>query len=211
MKVIDISIEVNENMPVWPGDDRPKYTLLREIGDESPCTVHAYFAGLHTGTHIDAPNHFIKGGKKLNEMDLELLIGRCYVIECKCPTGKIEKEELEGRIPDDIIRLLIKTPNSKNGYNREFNYEFCGLSEDAAKYLADTGIKVVGVDYLSIGPYGVESTPSHRAFLKNNDAFAIEGIYLNDVDEGEYELYCLPVKLSDVEGAPARAILIDRR
>ena len=162
---------------------------------------------VHVGTHIDAPWHFIPGGKTVEELDLNKLVGNAYVVGFPGVT-EISREMLEKtHIPDDISRLLLKTDNSKQWTegNRKFKPDFVAITPDAAEWLVENDFVLVGIDYLSIQKFG-DTSLTHEALLEA-EIIIVEGLNLAHVDEGTYELYCLPLKLADADGAPARALL----
>ena len=162
---------------------------------------------VHVGTHIDAPWHFIPGGKTVEELDLNKLVGNAYVVGFPGVT-EISREMLEKtHIPDDISRLLLKTDNSKQWTegNNEFKTDFVAITPDAAEWLVENDFVLVGIDYLSIQKFG-DTSLTHEVLLEA-EIIIVEGLNLAHVDEGIYELYCLPLKLADSDGAPARALL----
>jgi arylformamidase len=162
----------------------------------------------HTGTHVDAPHHFLNNGKTVDNLSLDLLIGRAYVLYLPDINMITASILMDAEIPPRTRRLLFKTRNSDywaNG-NKEFQTDFVGLSVDAAELLVDRNVKLVGIDYLSIAPYKM-STPVHTILL-NAGMVVIEGLDLSQVSQGRYTLHCLPLKLGGADGAPTRAILV---
>lgn len=211
MQIYDISVEINPSLPIWPGD--PPYDLERisKIEDGANANVSRVTMGVHTGTHIDAPFHFLPQGDTVETIALEKLVGPAWVALVPEDVGVIGSDVLARlHVPEDITRLLLKTRNSC--FWREpdpvFHTDFVGVSEDGAEYLVARGIQLVGIDYLSIAPYK-QSRPTHEVLLKSG-AVIIEGLDLSAVAEGPYELCCLPLRLAGSDGGPARAILIDR-
>jgi arylformamidase len=208
MRIYDITLTLSDEIPTWPGD--PKFSMERfdkiEAGDNTNTTRFEMSA--HTGTHVDAPYHFINHGKGVDQLSLKVLTGRVYVLHLPnidvVTAADLEKAD----IPPRTRRLLIRTRNSeywaKGG--REFQTDFVGLTADAADYLVKRGVKLVGVDYLSVAPYK-QSRPTHEILLRAN-VIIVEGLNLAEVAQGRYMLYCLPLKLKGADGAPARAILI---
>lgn len=162
---------------------------------------------VHVGTHIDAPWHFIPGGKTVEELELSKLMGNAYVASFP-GVPEISREMLEAaHIPDDIPRLLLKTDNSKQwteGQNK-FKTDYVAITPDAAGWLVENDFVLVGIDYLSIQKFG-DSSLTHEILL-DAEVVIVEGLNLAHVDEGAYELYCLPLKLVGSDGAPARALL----
>jgi len=164
--------------------------------------------GVHTGTHVDAPFHFLQDGTTVDKLNLSLLTGRAYVLhlpDVEVITAAVLEE---AQIPPRTRRVLFKTRNSDLWVNEgpDFHTDFVGLSEDGAEYLVRRGVKLVGVDYLSIAPYK-NSRPTHEKLLEAG-VVIVEGLDLSEVSQGRYTIYCLPLKLANSDGAPARAILI---
>jgi arylformamidase len=209
MKIYDITIPINPCMPVWPGDSGVKIKQIRKIEEGANANVSHLSLGAHTGTHVDAPYHFIQGGATLDQVTLESFIGEVEVLvipDANLITAAVLDQVI---IPPDTRRLLFKTRNSQiwaRGENR-FQEDFVALSPDAAQSLVDRGIQLVGIDYLSIAPFK-DSNPTHKVLLGAGIA-VLEGLNLADVPAGRYILYCLPLRIIGVDGAPARAILVD--
>jgi len=208
MKIYDISVPIHPQMPVWPGDPGVKIEQASSIEAGDNANVSRLSFGAHTGTHVDAPYHFVQDGVTLGRVPLDVFVGQAEVIEIlDVPLITAADLKKAGTHPQ-TSRLLIKTVNSeiwKRGENR-FQEDFVALSQDAAQYLVDRGIQLVGIDYLSIAPFK-QSRPTHEIFLGAGVAI-LEGINLVDVPPGRYHLTCLPLKL-DIDGAPSRAILTE--
>ena len=209
MKVYDISLPISSELVSWPGDPSPKVIKVLSINEGDACNVTKLEMGVHTGTHIDSPNHFIEDGITTDSMQLEVLMGKCLVIEITSKSN-IQVSDLYDFEIGKYERLLLKTKNSVHWENdsKKFDKNFIALSLEAAEYLVKSGIKLIGIDYLSIEAYGVREHKVHHHLL-NNQIAILEGLNLSKVDEGEYELICLPLKLVDCDGAPVRAILKD--
>ncbi|NMG59562.1 cyclase family protein [Geitlerinema sp. P-1104] len=205
-KLIDISVTLKSQMPVWPGS--PGFKLIPEwrVEDGMPANVSSMNTDLHIGTHVDAPWHFIQGGKTVEHIDLNVLVGETYVVEF-AGVDKITASDLDrSMIPDNVKRLLIKTKNSHLWQNPVFYEEYVALTADAAKWLIErSDIKLVGIDYLSIQRYN-DSSLTHEILL-GAEVVVIEGLNLVEVSSGMYHLTCLPLKIQGADGAPARAIL----
>ncbi|MGK7949062.1 MAG: cyclase family protein [Xenococcaceae cyanobacterium] len=170
------------------------------------CNVSKLTLGTHTGTHVDGINHFIKGGMGVDKMPLDATIGKARVIEIKDPK-QITVAEIEPHNIKAGKRILFKTRNSTHALNfPDFVEDFVHISTDAAHYLAEKKVRTVGVDYLSVGGYQGNVIEVHHALL-GSGIWAIEGLNLSQVEPGEYELICLPIKLKDGDGGLARAIL----
>ena len=209
MKVYDISLPISSELVSWPGDPSPKLIKVLSINEGDACNVTKLEMGVHTGTHIDSPNHFIEGGITTDSMQLEVLMGKCLVIEITSKSN-VQVSDLCDFAIGKYERLLLKTKNSVHWENdsKKFDKNFIALSLEAAEYLVKSGIKLIGIDYLSIEAYGVSEHKVHHHLL-NNQIAILEGLNLSKVDSGEYELICLPLKLVDCDGAPVRAILKD--
>ncbi len=211
MKLHDISLTISPKLPVWPGDPQARLERVRKIEDGANSNVSELQLRVHTGTHVDAPVHFLNDSKEgVDDLPLKTLVGFCCVVEIPSDVDVITQETLEKvYIPQGNQRILFKTRNSgywKQGLS-DFQEKFVGIDASAAQHLVDMGYKLVGIDYLSIAPYK-NSRPTHEVFLKNG-IIVIEGLDLSEVSEGYYTLFCLPLKLAGSDGAPARVILID--
>jgi len=203
---IDVTIPIRPGMPVFPGDPPVRIELAQAIAGGASCNVTRLDMGAHTGTHVDAPVHFIEGAPGADAVPLEALIGPAWVVDCTRVTAEIDERALDGLdIPDGESRLLFKTPNSALWDRDGFSDAFIGLTDGAARALAARGIALVGADYLSIAPHG-KAAPTHYAFLKAG-VVIVEGLVLRDVDPGPYDLVCLPLRIVGCDGAPARALL----
>jgi len=193
-------------MPTWPSDPGVKIRLAMSMARGDGVNVSALAMGAHTGTHFDAPFHFVQSGKTVDQLDPEALIGSCRVFEI--PTeDEIDVTHLRGLPLKGVTRALFKTANSKLWATRDDFYEhFVYLTPMAAKFLVSMGIKLVGVDYLSVEGYHAQGAPAHLALL-GAGVIILEGLNLADVPAGDYELIALPLKIVGADGAPARAIL----
>ena len=210
MRYYDITHTLNGEVPIWPGDPLFSLEQIQTIGCGSDSNLHQLSMGVHTGTHVDAPYHFLSNGKRLGEMDLSYFIGDCLVLDCPCSNGTVEVEDLMGNIPSGTQRLLLKTPNSHRPYHGPFHTSFCGVSPDAARYIVSQGIRCLGIDYNSVGPFGPDCSRTHRILLETNSMVILEALNLQSIRPGMYTLFCLPLKLDQAEGAPARVLLLDR-
>ena len=204
----DISVALDGDLPTWPGSPGVHTQLRSSIGDGQDANVTQLSIDVHTGTHIDAPRHFIDHGKTVEELGLDPFIGSALVLDTG-PAREITASVLGAAIiPDDTERLLLRTANSSvpGLYAAPFDEDYAALTLDGAEWLAAKGVRLVGIDYLSIQRY-TESPDVHRVLLGAGIAI-LEGLWLAAVAPGAYELVCLPTRLVDVEGAPARAILL---
>lgn len=205
-KIYDITHYIKDDMPVYPNNAPVSIMPFAKISEGASSNLSDVSFGTHTGTHMDAPLHVFDGRKKLEEIPLETLIGKCRVVDAsyRGPGSLIEIEDL-GDVKEGE-RILVKTSNSQRGIG-EFYEDFVALSGDAADFLAEKGIALFGIDYLSIKQRGSNDNRAHTSLL-SKDVPIIEGLNLKDIEAGEYELFCLPLKLKDVEGGPVRAILM---
>jgi len=206
---IDISVPVRNGMAQWPGD--PPFHMERafdlEKGDAA--TVSHMTMCVHTGTHMDAPLHFIRNAPGIDTMPLDATIGPARVIQIK-DVKSITRKELEEHSIRYGERILFRTRNSAQSWNSdEFDENFVYIAPDGAHYLAKCGVRTIGVDYLSVGSFRNDGDETHEILL-GAGIWVIEGLNLRNVEPGEYELVCLPLKLADAEGAPARAVLRKR-
>ncbi len=208
MRTYDITLTITPEMIVWPGDPQVDMKRLSSISAGDNANVTQISMSCHTGTHVDAPDHFMNNGKTVELLTLDLLLGRAYVLHLP-NVNLITASVLMGAdIPPRTRRLLFKTRNSDfwASGNKEFQADFVALSVDAAEWLVDRNVKVVGIDYLSIAPFK-QGKPVHTILLEAG-VVVIEGLDLSKVSQGRYTLTCLPLKLGGAEGAPTRAILV---
>ena len=211
MKIFDISLTLSPALPVWPGDAPFELEQVESIDDGADANVSRLSTSVHLGTHVDAPHHFLNDGRTIENLPLDVLTGPCYVTQLPDGIEAITAEALEGMsLPSKSVRILFGTSNSRLWARgeTEFREDFVAISEDGAKWLVERGVQLVGVDYLSVAPY-TDSVPTHKILLQAG-VVAVEGLDLSAVPRGFYELYCLPLKLQGSDGAPARAILIQR-
>lgn len=209
MRIYDISLPISATLPTWPGDPPLELELVESMEQGAHANVSKINTSVHIGTHVDAPHHFLNDGRTVDKLPLDLLTGPCYVAQLPDDMDAITAEVLEGiPLAEGTTRLLFGTRNSHLWARNEtaFQEDYVAITEDGAEWLVAHGIKLVGVDYLSVAPYG-DSVPTHTALLKEG-VIIIEGLNLSEVLRGFYQLYCLPLKLAGAEGAPARAILI---
>jgi arylformamidase len=205
---IDITLPFSVELPLWPGDPAPTMDYMKCISGGYRCNVTRLDTGVHFGTHLDAPCHFIDGSKGVDELDLDILVGKCSVIEIK-EIQKITPEHLEAcQIGPGTERLLIKTLNSEfwNEPKHQFRTDYAAITADAARWLVDFGIKLVGIDYLSIQLFEDKISTTHLVLLEA-EVIIVEGLDLRCVQPGNYNLTCLPMKLAGADGAPVRALL----
>jgi arylformamidase len=203
----DISVGVSEDTPVWPGDPPVVLKRVAKIKDGANANVSHFSASVHIGTHIDAPVHFLDDGEGIEALPLNILIGRAYVIDLSKATV-LDAETLEkAGIPPRTKRLLLKTRNSDFWARGEtkFQTDFVGVNKSGSEWLVRKGVQLVGVDYLSVAPFKQSKEP-HQILL-GAGIVILEGLNLDEVSQGRYNLCSLPIKLIGSDGAPARAIL----
>lgn len=195
-------------MPVWPGDDQVVLKRRTKIEEGAHANVSFLSLSVHTGTHVDAPYHFIENGTKVDEMPLDVLVGSAQVVEIPDSVSVINADVVSGaNIQSGTQRILFKTRNSHywDLKNEEFQTEFVGIDLSGSQELVKRGVRLVGIDYLSASPFKV-SKPTHDVLLESS-MIIIEGLDLRNIVPGFYDLYCLPLKLLGSDGAPARVIL----
>jgi arylformamidase len=203
---IDISVPLHSGMVHWPDNPPVQIGRMLDMEHGDVANVSKIAMGSHTGTHMDAPLHFIRTGKGLNEMPLTAAIGRARVIEVRDPES-VKPGELQPHGISPGERILFKTQNSVRRWpSRAFIEDFVYVSQEAARYLAVQEVQTVGIDYLSVGGFVKDGVETHQALLEAG-IWIIEGLDLSQVEPGEYELICLPIKVEQSDGAPARAIL----
>jgi arylformamidase len=207
--IYDISLPISGALAVWPKDPAVRITQPRnfDLGDHA--VVSRLDMGVHTGTHVDAPRHFIPGAATLDQISLERFVGPALVVYVP-EADVLTRDVLEAHsIPQGTERILFRTRNSDLWAQdtTTFHEDFCALDEGGARWLIERGARLVGIDHLSVAPYA-DTGPTHRALL-NAGVIPLEGLNLSGIAPGLYHLVCLPLRLDGLEGAPARAILID--
>ena len=214
---IDVTVTIRDGMVHWPGDIECQIMQVMKLGTRipgkkgkiSPCNVTNISFSAHTGTHMDAPRHFIANGDTMESVPLEAVVGACRVIEIK-NKQRITVEELRPHKLKHGERILFKTRNSSKSWrlakSGKFDKTFVYIPAETAGYLVERGVMTVGVDYLSVGGWQKDSTECHQILL-GSKVWIIEGLDLSKVRPGKYDLICLPLKILGADGAPARAIL----
>ena len=203
-RIYDISLPIHEAMIVWPTD--PRVSIVRDPTKGKASTISRLEMGSHTGTHVDAPSHFIRGGGSVDQIALDILIGpaRIFALDAR---GPINSEVLERLDLGGVSRVLFKTGNSDLYKTGAFEPDFIYLTADGADMLIGKGVRLIGIDYLSIDEYGNREAPAHHRLLTEK-VVILESIDLSGVEPGDYDLICLPLRLAGGDGAPARAVLI---
>jgi arylformamidase len=203
----DISLTISPDLPHWPGSPLTELTRRRDMAQGDPVNDSVLTCSVHTGTHVDAPLHFLADGADVTHLSLEALIGPTIVAALP-EVEAITARDLEAlNLPPDTRRLLLRTRNSE-GWQRgdcTFHPDFVALTTDAAHWVVARGIRLIGIDYLSIQRFR-DNPETHIALLQAG-VVIVEGLNLAGIAPGDYELTCLPLKLAGAEGAPARAVL----
>ncbi|CAN5122087.1 cyclase family protein [soil metagenome] len=202
-QIIDISVPLNKNTVAYPGNPAVEIEELKSAASGS--TISKITFGSHTGTHVDAQKHVIEGGKPLDTIPLETFVGKCRVIDCTHDNGAVSLQTVEKADIQKGERILLKTKNSERGFNT-FYEDFIYVSPEAAQYLAEK-VSLIAIDYFSIKQKGSKDNRPHTAFLEKNIPI-IEGVDLSQVSEGAYTLVAVPLKFTEIDGAPIRAILL---
>ncbi len=206
MNWIDVSVPVKTGMAHWPGDIDVSVEPVSRMADGEQCNLSRIHMSAHTGTHMDAPLHFVDGAVSIDRMPLDATLGVARVIEIAA-TEAIGRAELEPFAIESGERLIIKTANSARCWETdEFITNFIYISEEAAKYLVERKVRSVGVDYLSVAGFYKDTVETHVVLL-GAGIWIMEGLDLRRIAPGHYDLICLPLKLLGADGAPARAIL----
>jgi arylformamidase len=203
---IDVSVTIRNGMVHWPGDPPAAISREKDIEQGDPCTVSLLSLGAHTGTHMDAPAHFVRGGEGIDSMPLEASMGAARVIAIR-DRESIKPEELQRHKIRRGERVLFKTGNSARSWDTDrFHEDFVYISQAAARYLAERQVKLVGVDYLSVGGFHRDGVETHQALL-NAGIWLIEGLNLKKIRPGRVQLLSLPLKIAGADGAPARVLV----
>lgn len=203
--LIDVSVPLRQGLPTFPNNPEFELQPLKRIADGGSSNVSRLVLGTHTGTHVDAPRHFFDEGAGVDGLALNLLIGRARVVEIN-KRGPITADDLAAAGLREDLRILFRTPNSALWNSTVFHQDYAHLTEAGARYLVEQGVKLVGIDYLSIEQFKKAGAPAHRTLLSNG-VIIIEGLNLADAEPGMYEMYCLPLLVVGGDGAPARVVL----
>lgn len=203
---IDISLRLRSNMPTWPGGRGYRRDLTRSMARGDAVTESAIEMGVHCGTHVEAPLHFLDAGASMNDVDVDVLVGPALVVHLP-DAHSIGYAELESAVGSRRVdRLLLRTRNSDRWESAvSFDPAYVALTRDGAEWIAERGTRLIGVDYLSVQRYG-DDPETHRVLMRSN-VIILEGLDLSRATAGEYRLTCLPLSLDGAEAAPARAIL----
>ena len=194
--------------PIYEGDAPMRFDFLRDMRKGDPLTLSVYSLGAHSGTHVDAPMHFVRDGASIDRVPLEPLIGPARVIDIPDEVQAIDAAELSRHRWRGAERLIFRTRSSVRGWmsSSTFHRDFAYVAPDAAQLLADAGVRLVGIDYISAEQFGAPAPRTHQILLGRGIPI-VEGLALDRVGAGEYDLIVLPMKVAGHEGAPARAVL----
>jgi arylformamidase len=207
MTIYDITLTISNDLPVWPGDTPISLVHNKDMQEGELYTLSQFTSTVHVGTHLDAPMHFVRDGYGVDQIDLDKLIGPCWVLYL--PEAKLIDAAVlaQANIPAQVTRLLLRTRNSEYWARGDnvFHTDFVAIDPSGAEWMVAHGIQLVGIDYLSVGAYE-GGIPTHEILL-GNGVVPVEGINLAGIEPGEYQLICLPLKLKDCDGAPVRAVL----
>jgi arylformamidase len=210
MRIYDISVPISAATPTYPGDPGIEIKQWAALDKGDAANVSLLHFGAHTATHVDAPAHFIEGARKVDALPLDALIGPARVVLIQDDVDAIEPKHLPPDAMKDTTRLLFKTRNSAfwSDMSRGFRQDFTYITPEVARVLVAAGVRLVGIDYLSVEKFKSERHETHEILLASG-AVIVEGLDLREVDAGAYELICLPLKIAagSGDGAPARAIL----
>jgi arylformamidase len=205
-RLVDVSVLLTPGLATYPGNPPFELGPVKRVAQGASSNVSRLAMGTHTGTHVDAPRHFFDDKPGVEALPLDLLIGRARVIDLPCRGGITEAHLAEAGLREDL-RILLRTPNSALWNSTEaFHPDYTYLTEGGARFLVDQGVKVVGVDYLSVEQFKKPGAPAHHVLL-GNGVVIIEGLDLSEAEAGRYEMYCLPLKIAGADGAPARVVL----
>jgi arylformamidase len=206
MKLIDVTVPLDAHLPNYPGNTPFTVEAVKRIARGDSSNVSTLHMSAHTGTHVDAPRHYFDDGPGADALPLELMLGRARVVEMSSVRSGIGASELAELDLSDDIRVLFKTSNSRLWGSPEFHQDYVGITASGAEHLIAHGIKLVGVDYLTVEEFKKPGAPAHHALL-GGGAIIIEGLNLRDVEAGIYDLLCLPLRVVGADGAPARVLL----
>jgi arylformamidase len=208
MNMIDLSPRITPELPVWPGDPAVRLTHPASLARGDAFALTELALSVHTGTHVDAPAHYVPGGAGADALPLSALVGPAWVLDVGDVPLITAQVLAAAALPLQTERLLLRTGNSHRKLMRsaQFHTDFVALSAEAATWLVARGVRLVGIDYYSIAPYDALA-PTHEILLRSG-VIVVEGLDMTEVKPGPYTFICLPLKLADADGAPARAILL---
>lgn len=207
-ELYDISLTLRPELAVWPGDPPIEIRQTAQISQGDGVNLTQLSLGAHNGTHIDAPLHFLDRQPGVDELDLQALVGTVHVLDFTELTSHITAQDLAATLPDGAERVLFKTRNSAiwEANSTDFQPDYIALSTEGAEWLVSRGIKLVGIDYLSIEEFEPAEPVTHRTLLAQKIVI-LEGLDLSRIEPGEYTIFALPLKIKNGDGAPARVLL----
>lgn len=206
--IFDVTAPLGPGIAVWPGDPSVEFTPVARVSEGASCNVSWLSCSTHAGTHVDAPWHFVDDGFRVDDIPPERWIGPCWVMDASLSDGHITVVDLESaKIPEGVDRLVIRTIREPGTQGTPFDPAFIALNSDAARWLLDRGFTLVGIDSPSIEPFDDTRHEVHRELLSAG-VLIIEGLELSEIEPGPYLLICLPLRLADADGSPARVLLV---
>jgi arylformamidase len=205
MPLFDVSVPLGPETPTYPGNTPFALEPMQRIAQGGHSNVSSIHMSAHGGTHVDAPRHYFDQGTTTETLALDLLIGPARVVSVTSER-RVEADDLASFVQPGDQRILIRTSNSALWTSRDFHADYVGVGATGAKFLVDRGIKLVGLDYVSVEKYHEPGTPAHHTLLAAN-VIIVEGLNLSAVEPGLYQMYCLPLKIVGSDGAPARVVL----
>jgi arylformamidase len=207
-KFIDVTVPLSPDLPTYPGDTPVQTEPTHRIADGGPYNVTRLTMGTHAGTHVDAPRHFLTEGGAVDELSLDILIGKALLAAFP-GRDAVTRADLQQLDLTSVLRLLIRTRNSGSLRQGRLEEDAVYLDPEAARYLVQQGIKLVGWDSLSVDKWGSTDYASHHALLSGG-VVVVEGLDLSQAEPGYYDLVCLPLRVAGGDGSPARVILKPR-
>ena len=212
-RIIDVSLPIGPDLLTWPGDPAIEVAPRLQLSRGDPANVSELRIGTHTGTHVDPPVHFVEGAAGIDAVSLDTLYGPCVVADARGVSGALGPEELAAlSLPGGTERLLLRSDNSEiwRSLPATFPEHYTCISPEGAEWIVAAGIRLVGVDFLSVEQKGAPGHPTHVQLLANG-VVIVEGLNLGDVEPGDYTLAVLPLKIVNGDGGPARAVLFEER
>jgi arylformamidase len=210
MPIYDVSVALSSDTPTYPGDPQIEISKFFDLANGDPANVSLIHFGAHSGTHVDAPAHFIPGAARVDSLPLDILIGPVQIVEVPPQLDTIDVAFVTSHCEIGVTRVLFKTRNSDfwNDKTAGFRPDYVSLDPGGAAELVRLGVRLVGIDYLSIEKFGSDNFATHHSLLAAGIVI-IEGLDLRQISAGTYELICLPLKIAGGggDGAPARAVL----
>ena len=207
-RVHDVSRPLHDGGTIYPGDPEIRFRSHSSLSRGDEANVSALSFGSHSGTHVDAPSHFLQGAMPVDEIPPERLIGPAVVVEFPDSVTAVGADDLAAQDLRGQRRVLLRTRNSSRPTEAGFDREYCALAPDGAEYLLEQGVDLVGIDALSVERFGSEDFAVHHLLLERG-VVIVEGLDLSAVSPGVYQFICLPLRLRGLDGAPARAVLIE--